>query len=65
MDCPAYAKVKEGNKGKQWYFDHIEEAHNHKLHLSPRMVRYMHAHEQREEVMDDLFAIMSRNGVVH
>uniref|UniRef100_K3Z067 Protein FAR1-RELATED SEQUENCE n=1 Tax=Setaria italica TaxID=4555 RepID=K3Z067_SETIT len=62
---PAYAKVKEDKKGKQWYFDHVEEAHNHKLHPSPRMVRYMHAHKQREAVMDDMFAIISRNGVAH
>uniref|UniRef100_K3Y227 Uncharacterized protein n=1 Tax=Setaria italica TaxID=4555 RepID=K3Y227_SETIT len=62
---PTYAKVKEDKKGKQWYFDHVEEAHNHKLHPSLSMVRYMHAHKQREMAMDDLFAIMSRNGVVH
>jgi hypothetical protein len=61
--CPAYAKVKEDKKRKIWYFDTIGEAHNHKLQPSARMVRYMHAHKQREAAMDDLVAIMSRSGV--
>jgi hypothetical protein len=63
IGCPAYAKVKEDKKRKIWYFDRIGEAHNHKLQPSARMVRYMHAHKQREAAMDDLFAIMSRSGV--
>lgn len=65
VGCPAYAKVKQDKKANQWYFDHVEEAHNHKLHLSPRMVRYMHIHKQRDAALDDLFAIMARNGVAH
>jgi hypothetical protein len=63
IGCPACAKVKEDKKRKIWYFDRIEEAHNHKLQPSARMVRYMHAHKQRKTAMDDLFAIMSRSGV--
>ena len=65
VGCPAYAKVKQDKKANQWYFDHVEEAHNHKLHPSPRMVRYMHIHKQRDAALDDLFAIMARNGVAH
>ena len=38
---PAYAKVKQDKKANQWYFNHVEEAHNHKLHPFPRMVRYI------------------------
>jgi len=56
VGCPAYAKVKQDKKANQWYFDHVEEAHNHKLHPSPRMVRYMHIHKQRDAALDDLFA---------
>nr|TKW39191.1 hypothetical protein SEVIR_1G161700v2 [Setaria viridis] len=53
---PAYAKVKEDKKGKQWYFDHVEEAHNHKLHPSPRMVRNAEqAREGRDGDLDKLF----------
>jgi hypothetical protein len=63
IGCPAYAQVKEDIKHKIWYFDRIGEAHNHKLQPSARMVRYMHAHKQREAAMDDLFAIMSRSSV--
>jgi hypothetical protein len=63
IGCPTYAKVKEDKKHKIWYFDRIGEAHNHKLQPSVRIVRYMHAHKQREAAMDDLFAIMSRSGV--
>jgi hypothetical protein len=63
IGCPAYVKVKEDKKRNIWYFHHVEEAHNHKLEPSPRMVRYMHAHKQREAALDDMFAIMSRSGV--
>jgi hypothetical protein len=63
IGCPAYVKVKEDKKRKIWYFDHVEEAHNHTLQPSARMVWYMHAHKQREAAMDDLFAVMSRSGV--
>jgi hypothetical protein len=63
IGCPAYAKVKEDKKRKIWYFDRIWEAHNHKLQPSARMVGYIHAHKQKEEAMDDLFAIMLRSGV--
>jgi hypothetical protein len=55
--------VKEDKKRKNWYFDHVEEAHNHNLQPLARMVRHMHAHKQREAAMDDLFAVMSRSGV--
>lgn len=48
IGCPAYVKVKEDKKRNIWYFHHVEKAHNHKLEPSPRMVRYMHAHKQRE-----------------
>ena len=65
VGCPAYAKVKQDKKANQWYFDHVEESHNHKLYPSPRMVRYMHIHKQRDAALDDLFAIMARNGVAH
>ncbi|RLN04060.1 protein FAR1-RELATED SEQUENCE 11-like [Panicum miliaceum] len=63
--CPAYVKVKEDKKQKMWYFDHVQEAHNHKLEPSPRMTRYMHAHKNMEEGMCDIFNIMTRNGVAH
>jgi hypothetical protein len=63
IGCPAYVKVKDDKKRKIWYFDHVEEAHNHTLQSSARMVRYMHAHKQREAAMDHLFAVMSRSGV--
>jgi hypothetical protein len=63
IGCPTYAKVKEDKKRKIWYFNIIGEAHNHKLQLSARMVRYMHARKQREAAMDDLFAIMSWSAV--
>jgi hypothetical protein len=56
-------KWRRSKKRKIWYFDIIGEAHNHKLQPSARMVRYMHAHKQREAAMDDLFAIMLRSGV--
>ncbi|XP_066392231.1 protein FAR1-RELATED SEQUENCE 1-like [Miscanthus floridulus] len=52
VGCPAYAKVKQDKKANQWYFDHVEEAHNHKLHQSPRMVR--NAEQAREEKDADL-----------
>jgi hypothetical protein len=38
IGCPTYIKVKEDKKQKIWYFDHIEEAHNHTLQPSARMV---------------------------
>jgi hypothetical protein len=63
--CPAYVKVKEDKKRKLWYFDHVQEAHDHKLEPSPRMTRYMHAHKNMEEVMCDIFNIMTRNWVAH
>jgi len=63
IGCPAYVKVKEDKKRNIWYFHHVQEAHNHKLEPSPRMVRYMHSHKKREAALDDLFAIMSKSGV--
>ncbi|XP_066358193.1 protein FAR1-RELATED SEQUENCE 1-like [Miscanthus floridulus] len=53
---PAYAKVKQDKKANQWYFDHVEEAHNHKLHPSPRMVRNAEqASEERDADLEKLF----------
>jgi len=63
--CPAYVKVKKDGKHNFWFFDHVQEAHNHKLEPSPRMTRYMHAHKNMAEGMSDLFNIMTRNGVPH
>jgi hypothetical protein len=63
--CQAYVKVKRDLKHDVWFFDHVQEAHNHKLEPSPRMVRYMHAHKNMEEGMSDIFNIMTRNGVPH
>ena len=63
--CPAYVKVKHDKKRGLWYFDHVQQAHNHKLEPSPRMTRYMHAHKNMEEGMCDIFNIMTRNGVPH
>ena len=58
-------KVKKDGKHNFWFFDHVQEAHNHKLEPSPRMTRYMHAHKNMAEGMSDLFNIMTRNGVPH
>ncbi|CAN6338260.1 unnamed protein product [Urochloa humidicola] len=63
--CPAYVKLKEDKKRNLWYFDHVHEAHNHKLEPSPRMTRYMHAHKRLDESISDIFNIMTRNGVAH
>jgi len=63
--CPAYVKVKKDGKHNFWFFDHVQEAHNHKLEPSPRMTRYKHAHKNMAEGMSDLFNIMTRNGVPH
>lgn len=65
IGCVAFAKVKEDKKRKLWYFDHVEEAHNHSLHPSPSLTAYMHAHKHMEAAMNDIFAIMSRSGVPH
>ncbi|KAG2628624.1 hypothetical protein PVAP13_3KG250027 [Panicum virgatum] len=58
--CP---KVKHDKKRGLWYFDHVQQAHNHKLEQSPRMTRYMHAHKNMEKGMCDIFNIMTRNEV--
>ncbi|KAG2658305.1 hypothetical protein PVAP13_1KG249210 [Panicum virgatum] len=63
--CPAYVKVKHDKKQGLWYFDHVQQAHNHKLEPSHRMTRYMHAHKNMEEGICDIFNIMTRNGVLH
>jgi hypothetical protein len=63
--CQAYVKVKKNMKRGFWFFDHVEEAHNHKLEPSPRMTRYMHAHKNMQEGMSDLFNIMTKNKVPH
>ena len=61
--CKAEVKVKLNKKEKCWYFDHVVLEHNHQLFPSPRMVRYMHAHKQRDKGILNLINIMSRNGV--
>ena len=63
--CPAYVRVKHNKKRGMWYFDHVQQAHNHKLEPSPRMTRYMHAHKNMAEGMCDIFNIMTKNGVSH
>ncbi|KAG2609216.1 hypothetical protein PVAP13_4KG059516 [Panicum virgatum] len=63
--CPVYVKVKHDKKRGLWYFDHVQQAHNHKLEPSPRMTRYMHAHKNMAEGMCDIFNIMKKNGVSH
>ncbi|CAL4905934.1 unnamed protein product [Urochloa decumbens] len=63
--CPAYVKVKEDRKRSVWFFDHVQEAHNHALEPSPRMTRFMHAHKHLDEGISDIFNIMTRNGVSH
>jgi hypothetical protein len=63
--CPAYVKVKKDVKHNFWYFDHVQEAHNHKLEPSARMTRYMHIHKHMEDGINDIFNIMTKNGVPH
>jgi hypothetical protein len=63
--CPAYVKVKKDVKHNFWYFDHVQEAHNHKLEPSARMTRYVHTCKHMEDGISDIFNIMTKNGVPH
>jgi hypothetical protein len=58
-------KVKKDVKHNFLYFDHVQEAHNHKLEPSARMTRYMHTHKHMEDGISDIFNIMTKNGVPH
>jgi hypothetical protein len=60
--CLAYVKVKKDVKLNFWYYDHVQEVHNHKLEPSARMTRYMHTHKHREEGIRDIFNIMTKKG---
>jgi hypothetical protein len=62
---PAYVKIKKDVKHNFWYFDHVHEAHNHKLEPSARMTRYMHTHKHMEDDISDIFNIMTKNRVSH
>jgi hypothetical protein len=58
-------KVKKDVKYNFWYFDHVQEAHNHKLEPSARMTRYMHTHKHMEDGISNIFNIMTKNRVPH
>jgi hypothetical protein len=58
-------KVKKDVKHNFWYFDHVQEAHNHKLEPSASMTRYMHTHKHMEEGISDIFNIMTKNEIPH
>jgi hypothetical protein len=60
--CLAYVKVKKDVKQNFWYYDHVQEVHNHKLEPSARMTRYMHTHKHMEEGIRDIFNIMTKKG---
>jgi hypothetical protein len=59
---PTCVKVKKDVKQNFWYYDHVQEAHNHKLEPSTWMTRYMHTHKHMEEGISDIFNIMTKVG---
>jgi hypothetical protein len=65
MRLPGLCEGQKDVRQNFWYYDHVQEAHNHNLEPYARMTRYMHTRKHMEEGINDIFNIMTKNGVPH